>query len=80
MLDRLKAFAEEVDIEELQKKVKLNWKFTKKHAERVNKNAMEIHEKTKSNRILPWVENSARKLTNDINIAIENSRVRVMNV
>ena len=80
MLERLKEFTEETDIEELKKKVKLNWKFKKVHAHRINKNAVEVHENSKSGRILPWLENSNRKVTNDVNIMVENSRARVMNV
>jgi hypothetical protein len=33
MLERLKEFTEYIDIEDLKKKVKLNWKFKKTHAD-----------------------------------------------
>ena len=80
MLEPLKKFTEDIDIEDLKKRVKLNWKFKKTHADLIQKNAIEIHEKTKSNRIQSWLNLTEKKVTNDINITVENSRAKVMNI
>ena len=67
-------------MKELESKVRDNWIKKINHSKKINQHAIEVQNRTHSQRIEPWVKQSVKMSTKQADILVENSRVKVMNV